>query len=198
MKKSLKNLLFGKEYDKQVAFVGLANAGKTTIVKRLKESPQDELNTKYVPTMGLSMERFSLGGTEVIAADLGGQKSFRESFWKPLVEKSSAVCFVFDSADLDKVKEAGDVLQIVLSWVLPDSTFLFLANKKDLENALELEEIIARLGLREKIKQHPHSFGVYQVSALTGEGMEESFEWLSQQLFKDHTTDETGMEGKST
>jgi GTPase SAR1 family protein len=181
--KSLKNLLFGKEFDKQVAFVGLQNAGKTTLVKRLKESPSEDMTT-YVPTMGLSMERFSLGETEVIAADLGGQKTFRESFWRPIVEKSSAVCFVFDSADTDKVSEAGTVLQIVLSWVVPNSTFLFLANKEDLDNALPLEEIIEKLGLRDKIKERPHSFGVYQMSALTGEGVQEPFEWLSEQLFK--------------
>ncbi|MHA1990057.1 MAG: ADP-ribosylation factor-like protein [Candidatus Hodarchaeales archaeon] len=181
--KSLKNLLFGKEFDKQVAFVGLQNAGKTTLVKRLKESPSEDM-TSYVPTMGLSMERFSLGETEVIAADLGGQKTFRESFWRPIVEKSSAVCFVFDSADTDKVSEAGEVLQTVLSWVGPNSTFLFLANKKDLDKALPLEEIIDKLGLKEKIKERPHSFGVYQMSALTGEGVQEPFEWLSEQLFK--------------
>jgi GTPase SAR1 family protein len=181
--KSLKNLLFGKEFDKQVAFVGLQNAGKTTLVKRLKESPSEDM-TSYVPTMGLSMERFSLGETEVIAADLGGQKTFRESFWRPIVEKSSAVCFVFDSADTDKVSEAGTVLQTVLSWVNPNSTFLFLANKEDLDNALPLEEIIEKLGLRDKIKERPHSFGVYQMSALTGEGVQEPFEWLSEQLFK--------------
>ncbi|OLS23014.1 MAG: GTPase HflX [Candidatus Heimdallarchaeota archaeon LC_3] len=186
--KSLKNLLFGKEFDKQVAFVGLQNAGKTTLVKHLKETPTED-STTYVPTMGLSMERFSLGETEVIAADLGGQKSFRESFWKPLVEKSSAVCFVFDSADTAKVSEAGEVLETVLSWVHQNSTFLFLANKKDLENALALEEIIKQLGLKEKIKQRPHSFGVYQISALTGEGIEDSFEWLNEQLFKNKSTD---------
>ena len=185
--KSLKNLLFGKEFDKQVAFVGLQNAGKTTLVKRLKETPSED-STTYVPTMGLSMERFSLGETEVIAADLGGQKSFRESFWKPLVEKSSAVCFVFDSADTTKVSEAGEVLETVLSWVDQNSTFLFLANKKDLEKALALEEIIEQLGLKEKIKQRPHSFGVYQMSALTGEGIEDPFEWLNEQLFKNKNT----------
>jgi ADP-ribosylation factor-like protein 8 len=186
--KSLKNLLFGKEFDKQVAFVGLQNAGKTTLVKRLKESPSEEDMTTYTPTMGLSMERFSLGETEVIAADLGGQKTFRESFWKPLVEKSSAVCFVFDSADVEKVSEAGSALESVLSWCNPDSTFLFLANKKDIPDALPLEKIIEELGLKEKITQRPHSFGVYQMSALTGDGIQEPFEWLSEQLFKNKNT----------
>lgn len=182
--KSLKNLLFGKEYDKQVAFVGLQNAGKTTLVKRLKDPSDESITKKYVPTMGLSMETFKLGQTEVVAADLGGQKTFRESFWKPFVSKSAAVCFVFDSADKSRVDEAGEVLQTVLDWVRPDSTFLFLANKMDLENALPLQDIISSLGLNKRIKERPHSFGVYQVSALTGAGLEEPFEWLSEQLFK--------------
>ena len=193
--KSLKNLLFGKEYDKQVAFVGLQNAGKTTLVKRIKEGTSNSsvvLNTKYVPTMGLSMETFKIGSyTEVIAADLGGQKSFIEAFWKPFVSKSAAVCFVFDSADVEKVKEAGEVLELVLSWVRPESTFLFLANKMDLPNALSLEDIIEKLGLQAKISQRPHSFGVYQCSALYGTGLEEAIRWLGEQLSKYHPESES-------
>ena len=185
--KSLKNLLFGKEFDKQISFVGLQNAGKTTLIRRLKEgvrltTTKDDIKKQpYQPTMGLSMETFKLGLTEIVAADMGGHETFREPFWKPFVSKSAAVCFVFDSADVGKVMEAGEAIKQVLSWVRPESCFLFLANKKDLPSALKLEEIIDKLKLK-KLKQ-PHSFGIYQVSALTGEGVEDSITWLGEQLF---------------
>ena len=180
--KNLKNLLFGKQFEKQIAFVGLQNAGKTTLLKRLKDSPEEEISTKYFPTMGLSMEKIKLGGTEVIAADIGGHKTFR-TFWEQFVSKSSAVVFVFDSVDVSKVSEAGEALDMVLGWVPSDSTFLFLANKVDLEDALPLEKIIEELGLKDKIKERPHSFGVYQISALKNIGLEEPIQWLAQQLF---------------
>ena len=34
--KNVKNVLFGKEFQTQISFVGLFNAGKTTLVKQLK------------------------------------------------------------------------------------------------------------------------------------------------------------------
>ena len=178
----LKNILFGKEYgiDSQIAFVGLANAGKTTIVKRIKG--EEEIETKYVPTMGLSMETFKIKGMEVAAADLGGQKSFVDSFWKPFCKKSAAVVFVFDSADEKRVDEAGEALKYVLEWISDNCIFLFLANKMDLENALDLEEIISRLKLKDLAKPHP--FGIYQVSALKELGLEDPINWLAEQLTK--------------
>jgi small GTP-binding protein len=178
-------MLFGKEFDKQISFVGLANAGKTTLVKKLKADDEDiEITEKYNPTMGLSMETFKLNSIEVVAADLGGQKSFQETFWKPFVSKSAAIVFVFDSADESNVKEAGEVLSKLLTWVRSDSAFLFLANKMDKENSLPLDEIIELLRLKEKIPEKVHSFGVYQISALLGDNLEEPINWLSDQLMK--------------
>lgn len=179
---SLKNILFGKEYglDKQVSFVGLFNAGKTTLVKRLK-GEDEVLEDKYNPTMGMNLETIKINGLEVIVADLGGQKSFQESFWKPFVSKSAAVVFVFDSADASRVDEAGVALQKVLEWIPKHCIFLFLANKMDLENALKLEDIINRLNLKDLGKK-PHSFSVHQISVLKNINLEEPINWLSKQI----------------
>ena len=182
--KSLKNILFGKEFgiEKQIAFVGLFNAGKTTLVKRIKG--EEEINSAYHPTMGLSMETFRIGPFEVAAADLGGQKSFQESFWKPFCRKSAAIVFVFDSADEKRVDEAGEAINKVLGWIDEQCIFLFLANKMDLDDALTLEDIISKLKLKDISTTTPHPFGVYQISALTGTNLEESISWLSDQLTK--------------
>ena len=186
--KNFKNVLFGKEFQTQISFVGLFNAGKTTLVNQLKvESGMIEKidePAKYQPTMGLSMEVFKLGDLEVVAADLGGQESFQESFWKPFVSKSVSVVFVFDSADLNRVNEAGEALKKVLKWIPNNCSFLFLANKMDLKNALSLEEIIERLKLKDQMKERPHSFGVYQISALKGTNMQEPINWLVDQITK--------------
>ena len=163
--KSLKKLLFGKEFDKQISFVGLANAGKTTLVRKLKDE-NVEITEKYNPTMGLSMETFKLNSIEVVAADLGGQKSFQDTFWKAFVSKSAAVVFVFDSADKSNVNEAGDALEKLSAWVDKKTSFLFLANKMDKEGSLKVDELIERLHLKELIVNRVHSFGVYQISAL--------------------------------
>ena len=184
--KNLKNVLFGKEFQTQISFVGLFNAGKTTLVKQFKllSGSTETIEEAYHPTMGLSMEIFKLGELEVVAADLGGQQSFQESFWKPFVSKSASIVFVFDSADLNRVSEAGDALKKVLKWIPDNCSFLFLANKMDLANSLKLEEIIERLKLKEQIKERPHSFGVYQISALKGTNLQEPINWLVDQIDK--------------
>jgi small GTP-binding protein len=189
--KSLKNILFGKEFgiEKQIAFVGLFNAGKTTLVKRIKG--EDNIDTKYFPTMGLSIEKFKIGSYEVAAADLGGHKSLQETFWKPFCKRSAAVVFVFDSADEKRVDEAGEAIKKVLGWINENCIFLFLANKMDLEQALSLEEIINKLKLKDIAKTSAHAFGIYQISALKQSNLEDPISWLSEQLTKYESTEDT-------
>ena len=54
----------------------------------------------------------------------------------------------------------------------------------DLKNALKLEEIIEQLKLKEQMKERPHSFGVYQISALKGTNIQEPINWLIDQITK--------------
>ena len=107
--------LFGREIENQIAFVGLANAGKTTLVKRLKG--HDDLET--VPTMGMNIETLKIGDFEVMAVDLGGQPTYPTSLWEPFVSEASGVVFVFDSADRSKVETAAEWLKNVIQWAFP-------------------------------------------------------------------------------
>ncbi|MHA1215403.1 MAG: ADP-ribosylation factor family protein [Candidatus Hodarchaeales archaeon] len=170
--------IFGREIENQLTFVGLANAGKTTLVKRLKG--QDDLET--VPTMGMNIETLRIGEIEVMAVDLGGQITYPSSLWEPFVSKSSGVVFVFDSADQSKVEEAGRWLKRVIKWAPEDSAFLFLANKQDLDEAMSLENIIESLGLEKEISKRPRTFAVYPCSALTGDGVDEPWRWMSERF----------------
>lgn len=167
--------LFGRTIENQIAFVGLANAGKTTLVKRLKG--EDSLET--LPTMGMNIETLKIGDIEVMAADLGGQATYPSSLWEPFVSKASGVVFVFDSADRSKVEDAGRWLKRVIQWAPEDSAFLFLANKQDLTEAMSLKSIVETLGLEIEMATRPRTFAVYPCSALTGEGVDEPWRWMS-------------------
>ena len=170
--------LFGREIENQIAFVGLANAGKTTLVKRLKG--HDSLET--VPTMGMNIETLKVGDIEVMAVDLGGQPTYPTSLWEPFVSEASGVVFVFDSADPNKVEEAAVWLKNVIQWAPEDSAFLFLANKQDLAEAMPLENIVKTLKLESEMSTRPRTFGVYPCSALTGEGVDEPWRWMSERF----------------
>ena len=170
--------LFGREIENQIAFVGLANAGKTTLVKRLKG--HDDLET--VPTMGMNIETLRIGEMEVMAVDLGGQSTYPTSLWEPFVSEASGIVFVFDSADSNKVEEAARWLKSVIQWAPEDSAFLFLANKQDLEEAMSLDNIVKTLQLESEMSERPRTFGVYPCSALTGEGVDEPWRWISERF----------------
>ena len=172
--------IFGREIEKQIAFVGLTNAGKTTLVKRLKSG--DDLKAEgieTVPTMGMNIETLRIHDIEVIAADLGGLSTYYQSLWEPFVSKSSGIVFVFDSADHSKVEDAGRWLKNVIQWAPEDSAFLFLANKQDLAEAMSLENIIHTLELEKVMVKRPRTFAVYSCSALTGDGVDEPWRWMS-------------------
>ena len=170
--------LFGREIENQIAFVGLANAGKTTLVKRLKG--HDNLET--VPTMGMNVETLKIGDMEVMAVDLGGQPTYPTSLWQPFVSEASGVVFVFDSADPNKVEDAAEWLKNVIQWAPEDSAFLFLANKQDLQEAMTLDNIVKTLELETEMSKRPRTFGVYPCSALTGEGVDEPWRWMSERF----------------
>ena len=90
--------------------------------------------------------------------------------------------FVFDSADPSKVEEASKWLKKSSEWARPDAAFLFLANKKDLPDAMPLEKIIETLQLRDVMSKRPHSFAVHQISALYNDGVDDAWKWLLERV----------------
>ena len=178
-KNKKKPILFhGKDVETQITFVGLAGAGKTTFIKQLKGD--GVIQTSYSPTMGMNLETLKLGELEVLTADMGGQQSFINSIWEPFVTNSDGVVFVFDSADTTSREQAAKYLRKVLDWTSKNAILLFLANKMDLEEAADLKTIIADLELSKIIVNRPHSFGIYQTSALEGTNVQEAWSWLAE------------------
>ncbi len=171
--------IFDKEVTTAVTFVGLENAGKTTLITRLKgKEPEKD----YIPTMGMNMEVLSIEGLDLMAVDIGGQAEFRDAYWEAQIKKAAGIVFVFDSADPSRVEEAGTWLQKVSTWARPEAAFLFLANKKDLAEAMPLDQIIEALNLREVMSKRPHSFAVHQISALYNDGVDEAWNWLVERI----------------
>ncbi|MFW9997957.1 MAG: ADP-ribosylation factor-like protein [Candidatus Odinarchaeota archaeon] len=174
--------LFGKDIITQITFVGLAGAGKTTFIKQLKD--EQEIETTYSPTMGMNLETIKLGDMEVLAADMGGQRSFVDSVWEPFVTKSVGVVFVFDAAAYKSRELASRYLKKVINWTAENAVLLFVANKMDLQEAADLETIVEDLRLSDIIAARPHSFGVYQTSALYGTNVHIAWNWLAERVSK--------------
>ncbi|MHA1990170.1 MAG: ADP-ribosylation factor-like protein [Candidatus Hodarchaeales archaeon] len=187
-------IIFPDEVDIKIVFVGLANSGKTTLVRRLKDP--EGFDTEVSPTMGVAIELLEFDDkdnkkVQYLALDCGGQPAFAKAVWGPHCQVANGVVFMFDSTDESSVEGTSLWLNEVLQWMKEgkykgDTPLLFLANKSDIENALPLKEIIKKLNLDKFVGK---SFGVYQISALTGENVEDSLEWFYERLILDSSTE---------
>jgi len=97
--KMLSSLLGNKEY--RVLILGLDNAGKTTILYKLQ---MGEVVTT-VPTIGFNVETVTYQNLRFQVWDLGGQTSIRP-YWRCYYPNTSAIIYVVDSADADRMPDA--------------------------------------------------------------------------------------------
>jgi ADP-ribosylation factor-like protein 2 len=135
-----------KEREMRVLMVGLDNAGKTTVVRRLKEGAGAD-NDNISPTLGFSICSLSRRGRKLNVWDVGGQRSLRP-YWRNYFERTDGLVWVVDSSDLARLRDAADELRRLLGEErLAGATLLILANKQDVAGALGLDEISRALGL---------------------------------------------------
>jgi len=151
--------------------LGLDNAGKTTILKRLNGEPIDMIE----PTLGFNINTLEHRGYTLNFWDVGGQKSLR-SYWRNYFESTDGLVWVVDSADKMRLEQCKHEMSVLLEEErLAGATLLILANKQDLPGALSSQEIKTILDL-DSIKTHHWS--VVGVSAVTGERLISSIDWL--------------------
>ncbi|KIY96503.1 ADP-ribosylation factor-like protein 2 [Monoraphidium neglectum] len=124
----------------RLLMVGLDNAGKTTIVKRLNG---EDIST-ISPTLGFNIKTMDFNGYKLNIWDVGGQRTLRP-YWRNYYEKTDGLIWVVDSADLARLSDCRDELRGLLQEErLFGATLLILANKQDIPSALtipQLEEV---------------------------------------------------------
>lgn len=117
--------LFTSKIPKEIAIVGLDNAGKTTILYRMKEGAL----IKTIPTIGFNVEILKVGSATFNAWDIGGQDNIRP-LWESYIEMAVGVVYVMDIIDLDRFQLAADEL-LKVTKQYPEKPVLVLANKAD-------------------------------------------------------------------
>ena len=132
--------------------------------------------------MGMNLEIIRVGRSYFLAFDLGGQKPFAETFWQPFVSTSDGVLFVFDSADRDCVTEAGLWLDRVLIFSQENTILMFLANKKDLDESMPIEEVVEVMNLSDVLIRNPQYFRFFYISALFNNGVDEAWDWFTERI----------------
>lgn len=171
---SLFQSLFGKK-NMRILMVGLDAAGKTTILYKLKLG---EIVTT-IPTIGFNVETVEYKNISFTVWDVGGQDKIRP-LWRHYFQNTQGLIFVVDSNDRDRVAEAREELQRMISEdELREAIILIFANKQDLPQAMNTAEITEKLGLH---SLRNRQWYIQSACATTGDGLYEGLDWLANQL----------------
>ena len=129
------------ESDKKVLFLGLDNAGKSTLLFQMR----DQQFKETVPTVGLNVEQIKFKNDNFTLWDVSGQAT---RLWKHYFDKIHAVIFVIDSSDSERLPKAKTLLhRCFTDKDLGAAPILIFANKQDLNEKMSSEEIYERLDI---------------------------------------------------
>ncbi|CAD7955210.1 unnamed protein product [Amoebophrya sp. A120] len=155
----------------RILVLGLDNAGKTTILKKLSEEDISHI----MPTQGFNIKSLVHDGFKLNVWDIGGQKTIRP-YWSNYFESSDCLVYVIDSSDRRRLEESGSELNELLQEdKLSNVPLLIFANKQDLLQALPANEIAEELSLH---NIRDRTWTIQACSAKAGEGLQEGMEWL--------------------
>jgi len=167
---SLFQQLFGSK-EVRILILGLDNAGKTTILYRLKA---DQV-ISTTPTIGFNVETVQYKNILFQVWDLGGQSSIRP-YWRCYFPNTNAIIYVVDSIDRDRLQDAREELCLMLDEEeLNGVPLLIFANKQDLPNAMTSVEVSEGLGLMDIRNRQ---WAIFQTSAIRSSGIIEGLDWL--------------------
>ncbi|XP_021774096.1 GTP-binding protein SAR1A-like [Chenopodium quinoa] len=172
----------------KILFLGLDNAGKTTLLQMLK----DERLVQHQPTQQPTSEELSIGRVNFKAFDLGGHRIARR-IWKDYYTQVDAVIYLVDASDRERFSESKMELNALLTEeTLYKVPFLILGNKIDLLKAASESDLIYELDLmncttgkgRVNIEDDSNvrPLEVFMCSVVRKMGYGEGFKWLTQYL----------------
>ena len=159
----------------RVLVLGLDNAGKTTILKKMS----DEDPANIAPTQGFNIKSLSVDEFKLNVWDIGGQQSIRP-YWRNYFDNTDALVYVIDAADHRRIDESNQELaQLLSEEKLQGVPLLVFANKCDLRYAQEAEDITSALNLE---AVNDREYVVMGCSAKTGENLQEGLEWVVEKV----------------
>lgn len=180
------NQLFGGK-KARILFLGLDNAGKTTLMHMLR----DNKVVLHEPTRHPQGEEVMVGSIRFKTFDMGGHRAARR-LWRDYFANADAIIFMVDSADPNRLGESAEELNRLLQTEeLAGVPFLILGNKIDLEQACSEDQLVQALGIGlqrtgQDAKANPgqgqRPLELFMCSVVRRAGYADGFKWLAKHL----------------
>jgi len=166
----------------KILFLGLDNAGKTTLLQRLTENRV----TSQPPTLHPNSEILEVGRIRFRTFDLGGHEAARK-LWKDYFPEVNGIIYIVDSNDRSRFPEAKKELDELLSDdKLAGVPFVVLGNKIDISTSAGEAELRSSLGLlhtsgkdTKVVTDGVHPVELFMCSVVKKTGYADGFKWLS-------------------
>jgi GTP-binding protein SAR1 len=166
----------------RILFLGLDNAGKTTLMHMLR----DDKLIAHEPTRRPQLEELQVGNVRFKAHDLGGHKAARR-LWKDYFAAVEGIVFLVDATDAKRFPEAKEELTALLTTDdLAKVPFVILGNKIDAPGAVSEAQLKQALGLdgqttgkNGKVAEGIRPIEVFMCSIVKRAGYADGFRWLA-------------------
>ncbi|KKN12310.1 hypothetical protein LCGC14_1017810, partial [marine sediment metagenome] len=153
---------------KKIAFLGLDNAGKTSIITAItKRFGFEESVSKLMPTRRIARDTFKFLGLEFSRLDFGGQRIYREDYLKhpeKFLSGLDLIFYVIDAQDFDRYIETIDYLEEVLLFFKEyqeDVIVAILFHKFDPQLIDDVEINKRILTLKQALTKYSNDFDIF-------------------------------------
>ena len=168
-----------------VAFIGLDSAGKSLLLSHIVPRSESSTTEYILPTGGVELKQVKKWDTLWKIWDLSGQRRNRW-MWNYYLSQASAIVFVVDTSDLERLATARAELHKVLGHAdvirnLP--RVVILANKSDLTEhetaqnprltTSQLEQALAVGNVNPDIRCK-----YFSTNGISGAGIEDALQWI--------------------